>query len=67
MLPVSSSLATVLTQALQSDDMDQLDWILQTHHHSSHQDIDTLIVNTLTQVKDPQFISAFFKVIVSKF
>ena len=55
-----ASLTNVLKQALQSDDNEQLDWIL------SQRDAE-MAESTLAQLNDDVAISAFFKLVLNKF
>ena len=54
------SLATILQQALISEDKDQLDWLL------SQRDL-AVIDKTLLQLKDPKTISNLFRQILLKY
>lgn len=54
------SLSTILQQSLQSEDKDQLDWILQ-------QNDPAMIDKTLLQLKQPKVISALFKHMLVKY
>ena len=53
------SLSTILSQALTSEDKDQLNWILQQRDLS-------VIDKTLVQLKDPKTISALLKEILQR-
>lgn len=54
------SLATVLSQALVSEDKDQLDWVLSQSEES-------LIDRTLLQITEPKTISSLFSHVLIKF
>lgn len=54
------SLATILQQSLQSEDKDQLSWILSTSDIS-------VIDRTLLQIKDQKTISQLFKQLLQRF
>ena len=55
-----ASLTVVLRQALQSDDVEQLDWVI------AQQDA-PLIEATLQQLTDPTAITSFFQLVLNKF
>jgi hypothetical protein len=55
-----ASLANVLKQALQSDDVEQLDWIM------SQRDA-VMVEATLAQLSEETTITQFFKLVLNKF
>jgi hypothetical protein len=57
---ITKSLGTVLSQALTADDAETLDWVLSNRDES-------IVQNTLLNLKDHKLISALFKQIVIKF
>ena len=59
-LAAGASLTTVLSQALQAEDTEQLDWIISQRDQP-------MIEQTLSQMKEPKAISQFFSLVVHKF
>ena len=55
-----ASLTNVLRQALQSDDTDQLEWVIT-------QKDPAMIESTLTQLHEKEAITGFFRLVLSKF
>ena len=55
-----ASLTNLLKQALQSDDSEQLDWIIS-------QKDSALVESTLAQLTEESAITAFFKLVLNKF
>ena len=55
-----ASLANVLKQALQSDDVDQLDWVM------TQKDV-SVIESTVAQLVEKDAIASFFKIVLAKF
>ena len=55
-----ASLTNVLKQALQSEDVDQLDWVMSQS--------DTAVIEaTLQQLSDRDAIAGFFRLVLTKF
>ena len=55
-----ASLTNILKQALQSDDVEQLDWIISQRDPG-------MVESTLSQLTEEQTITAFFKLVLNKF